>query len=476
LALSPDGQTLATRAAPVLAVCLWNVDTGTPLRQLPENRSGTYALAFSPDGRSLAAGEMKQVRVWDVTTGKARLQLGGDTLVVLGVAFSADGLKVAAASNDGQCRVWDAATSSELQRFRLVPKPKDLANPVPKLSFAKDARTLAWSSWDSSHGFHLSEVATGDTLEPSGSEPYLPGPVAFSPDGEKLVSQCEDGNFCLWEAATGKKVKDLKRPNDYLSSLFFSPDGKSLIAIGRAVHSWDLATGTMLGRLDPGPQNITHGSAFALSPDGLTLAVGEKDGSKKGPSTECNIQLWDLETGRQVRCYEKGHRGSVVALAFSPDGKTLASSGQDTQIRIWDLAKGKEGARFEALMEPAASLTFSATGTTLLSAHSLLENDVDSFRICVWDRTGKQLHQVMGPPGGAKFGALAQGGQALACLDKDRTIHVWEVDTGKEACQLKGHNSEVFFVTFSPDGKKLASGSRDMGILVWDLFRGAQVP
>jgi RNA polymerase sigma factor (sigma-70 family) len=381
MALSPDGKLLAGASwRDGYAVVLWEAATGKEVRRLTGLHGQVTALAFSADGRRLAAGgggvesprvpawewsSGTSIRVWDVASGKEVSPRGGHEEGVLSVAYSPDGKLLATAGRDNTVRLWDAATGRE--RSSLVG--------------------------------HRERVSV----------------VRFSPDGGTLASGGSDGTVRLWDVATGQERRRFEGLKYVAKCLAFSPDGKLLA--GPGLRLWDVATGKLRRQLPVGKEP-PH--CLAFSPDGKVLASG---GGQMvylpAMGADNNIHLWDVATGKELRQL-KGHRLGVTSLAFSPDGRQLASGGRGTTVRIWEVANGRERRRFEVNSDGEV--------------------------------------------------AFAPDGKAVASSTTHRSvITLWDAATGQARRELAGHQAGVFALAFRPDGGALASASQDGTVLVWDL-------
>jgi WD40 repeat protein len=217
---------------------------------------------------------------------------------------------------------------------------------------------------------------------------------------------------------------------------------------------WDVATGHQRAVL----QGHTYWiGSLAFSGDGKTLASGSADQT---------VRLWDLATGQQ-RALLKGHTGIVHSVAFSPDGKTLASAGgfPDNTVRLWDAATGKERAVLKVHTSTVLSLAFSPDGKTLASGGTVQIGAV--FPVSVVGALGSGLGQ--GPLLSAS--TLSPYRPQTVILGE---VRLWDVATGQQRAVLSGHASVVYSVCFSPDGKTLASGSWDKTVRLWDVATGQQ--
>ncbi|RYO79252.1 hypothetical protein DL764_010034 [Monosporascus ibericus] len=199
-------------------------------------------------------------------------------------------------------------------------------------------------------------------------------------------------------------------------------------------------------------------NAVAFSPDGKTLASASDDKT---------VRLWDAATGAQWQTFE-GHSDYVNAVAFSPDGKTLASASRDGTVRLWDAATGAQRQTLEGHSDYVNAVAFSPDGKTLASASG-------DWTMRLWDAaTGAQRQTLEGHNDWVKAVAFSPDGKTLASASNDGTVRLWDAVTGAQRQTLKGHNDWVKAVAFSPDGKTLASTSGDETVRLWDAATGAQ--
>ena len=319
------------------------------------------------------------------------------------------------------------------------------------VALSPDGKALALGQGDVIQ-FH--DLVTGKELRQLKSPSGDTRGIAFSPDGKVLASGHQGNTVLLWDLASGKVLTRLPAKHNRSTLLLFSPDGKTLATgdtLDPLVRLFDVATGAE-------HHQITRPS-FALdvafSPDSATLALGAQDG---------DASLWDVATGKLVRELP-GPNKYVRALAWSPDGKTLATGDlhdekQAVAIRLWDPATGKE--RRQMQMKDAwglpGSLAFTADGQTLVSGGS------DSV-IRLWDpATGLEKSPAAGLPGPVWHLAVSPDGKTLAY--STRGIALWDLAAGREVGTLPGHH---WSFAFSPDGKTLAGGNDVNALNVWDV-------
>jgi WD40 repeat protein/serine/threonine protein kinase len=284
--------------------------------------------------------------------------------------------------------------------------------------------------------------------------------VAISPDGKRIASCSHDGHITIWDALTGQKLLRFQPPRDAARSVAFSPDGHLLATgyRGGAVMVWDAATGQLLWDKSVGEGGVAIQVVF--SPDGQRLACADY-----GLEDRREVVIWDVTTHAPL--FSVRVQG-LTSLAFSPDGKRFATGSTDKTVRVWDAQTGAELLTFRKHTEPVHCVAFSPDGRLVASAggqvHFPIEQDVK-----VWDaKTGDELLNLRGHLGNVARVAFSPDGRRLASASWDETVKLWDVETGKEALTLRGHRDAVRDVAFSPDGLRLVSASWDGTVRVWD--------
>jgi WD40 repeat protein len=473
LAFAPDGKALAYAGNTGIHLC--SPETGKEIRQVGPRQGGTTVLTFSPDGKALAANTIldRRLRLYSVATGEIVREFGDKnaaqaanqpflvafgSVASSGSAFSPDG-KLVATAEGNTVRFWALDTGKE------SPQASGHHGDISALVIAPGGKLVA--SWGDDNTVRLWDTVTGKERH------QLAGPgqtlcAAFAPDARTVALGNANGTVLLHDTASGKELHKLQGHQPGIGAVAFSPDGKTLASRGNTedtVRLYDTATGRELRVIGPPPQKNAGGAGqvfvmmgggaarlgLAFSPDGKLLAsprlnVGNNPALAAGAQT--TLHLWNVSTGKEVQKITLPPQYTLTSFAFSPDGRTLATENTDQTITVWEVASGQERARLRQL--PAAGQPFGG-------------------RIMVGGI--KVGFGGFGMPAAAPTIAFAPDGRTLAARGPGRSVHLWDIATGKEAGELKGHEGGVTALAFAPDGKALASGSSDTTVLIWDAAR-----
>jgi len=462
LVWSPDGKTLASGSEDK-TIIVWDMTTYQPIGTPLTGHTGDInSVAFSPDGKTLASGsDDGTIIVWDVATHQPIDQPLTGTGAIKSVAFSPDGKTLASGSKDGTIILWDMTT------YQPIDTPlTGHTGPIRSVIFSPDGTLLASGSDDGT--VILWDVATHQPIDQpltGHSEPV--SRVVFSPDGTILASGSDDGTIILWDIVTHQPVDTpLTGHRSSINSVAFSPNGKTLISVDlldRAIILWDVPNHRPLFY----PLGRVALTSLALSPDGKILAAGNQ--SAQITLWDHTAHIWDvmprlLFNNLDLPNFGLGHALGIESIAWSPDGKMLATGSLDKTIIVWDMATHQPiGQPLTAHTGPIYSVAFSPDGTILASG----SND---GTIILWDIA---THQPIGTPLNEHQDwvysvTFSPDGKMLASGSLDATIILWDVATHQPiGTALTGHTVDT--IAFSPDGTTLASGSYDGTIILWDV-------
>ena len=497
---APDGKTAASHDGSGFAD-VWDLATGKEIRRFRLRAAGVQALRYTAASRLLALVSSEEgIQLWDVNTGQPVGKVMRTGKEWPAVDLSGDGkLAITAERGESTIRVWDTTTGKELRQIAT-----GHAKRVQTIQLSPDGRLVASTAWTDG-AVRLHDAHTGVLRFAFASEDAPDGKLAFAANGRWIAGVRRQRSVLLWNSVTGKVVRRFQPPREYIDSVAFTGDGKTLISGGDKVRFWEVATGKSVRQFTPPARSGAH---VALAPDGRMLATWG----------DCELVLWDLQAGRQRRV-GSGHQGPVHGVAVSPNGRLAATTCFGDAARLWDLATGRELRQFPGLgNEGTAGVVFSPDGRLLAAADVVktvrlwnMDTGAEVRRLTIdrpldvafsadgkvlltkswnsvvqlWDpATGKELRKMdlaalrSGPGDGHDINvAMSPDGQWLAVVGS--TVELWRLDTGKLWRRLTEPMRDTGGpVAFSPDGRLLAV--RDVSkhndtIQLWEAASGKEI-
>lgn len=432
IAFSPDGRRIVGAGLPSMGVR--DAETGRHVSKLCESSrallGSVLSVAFSPDGERIVSGSVdKSVRVWHAATGRKVLTLRGHNAPVADVAFGAGGLLVASASLDNAVKLWHA--DPQWVRQTVVGHSGN----VDAVAFSPDGRKVASGSWDKT--VKVWDAETGRELMTLAGHGNYVSSVAFSPDGERIVSGSWDNTLKVWDVETGRDVLTLQGHDGPVEAVAFSPDGRRLASgsYDKTVKIWQMEAGRDVLTLQGHDGRV---EAVAFSPDGCRIASGSCDNTVRLWDADSGVEVltlrsrdtvteWDVEGWKQVtrrRVFDVG-----LAVAFSPGGKRIVSAHHKT-VRVWDAKTGQKNLTLTGHARTVSSVAYSPDGKRIASGSC--DNTVR-----LWDAdSGRELLTLQAHDDFVTAVAFSPDGCRLASGSSDETIRIWDARPPHESAEV----------------------------------------
>jgi WD40 repeat protein len=455
---SADGKFIASGSDDKTAR-FWDAKTGKLLRSFSGYQGSVAAVAISPDNQRVAAGgDDKTLKVWNTATGSLERSIAGFSEKIVAVSFSPDGRFIVASSDrelamfstTGGQQIWRSGDEDGIYDVKFSPDGRQVALATYQNIVLRDSNSGAivrkleglaesanpvlfgsaqslisdgrvWRRWD---------LASGRLLSQSSEETNLSAVMAVSADG-KLVATSSYEGIAIWDASSGRQLRKFDKPPEFISALVFAPDGQSLLSGGgKVVRFWSLATGRSVRSVNlTGLYSIV---SMAITPDGRTVAVSLLD----------SIRLLDASSGRLIRSFEKRQGDAYDMLTFANDGRVLVTGGF-------------------------------VTCSPIAGCHG--DSRIQWGALKLWDvGSGRLLRTMDDYRSRVKAVAVSPDSQTIVGVSDDGTIKMWNAASGRLLGLLHGNATTIKSIAFSQDGSRIVGGS-DSEVKVWDFPSAEQL-
>ena len=408
---SPDGEKLASYGYFDAKISLWDADTGEYLMRLELNDEGITsdsarinAIAFSPDSKTLIYSSYDgKIRAWDINKNQEKVIFGGNGDNIYSMSVSPNGQPLASYNSDGTVRILDSVTGTLLQTITGY-----TSGAVRFIMYASHGRALACLSITGD--FQLWDPHTPALIKSFDTGLHRISCAAYSPDNMTFAYGNESRTLVLFDVDTGERNHTITGAHaERITSVAFSPDGGTLASCGydKVIHLWNVDTGDLKWTLVGHEQKVYD---LAFSPSGDILASVSDNGT---------IRVWDVSTGETVKTIAV-FAGGVNKVVFSPSGDMLVSSSRDAPIEFWDVSTGE---RLKSIkpQQTTHAIAFSPDGRRLASSHQ--------GEINLWDiGTGERTKTFTGHTDYVFPIAFSPDGKTLISGSFDRTMIFWEID------------------------------------------------
>jgi WD40 repeat protein len=371
--------------------------------------------------------------------------LKGHTGDITAVAVTPDGRHAVSASRDRTLKVWD------LEAGRNQRTLVGHISAVLAVAVTGDGKHIISGSaegavkvWDLESGCELRSFVghTGAITA-----------IAVLSD-RYFVSSSFDTTVKVWELESGRELRTLSGHKYFVNTVAVTRDGKHIVSgsFDRAVKLWDSESGRELRTFAGHKFEVC---AVAVMPDGKHIVSGSRDDT---------VKLWDVESGRELRTF--GHKSAINALAVTPDGLHAVSASYDGTVRVWDIESGSE-LRTLGHKNEVRAVTVTPDGKYIVSASDQMLKlwNLNCEYECLRARHKGAVYAVIVTP----------DGQHVISASYDRTIKVWDIESGRELRTLGGHDDTVAALAMTPDGQLLISGSWDKTMKIWDWKNGREL-
>jgi WD40 repeat protein/serine/threonine protein kinase/tetratricopeptide (TPR) repeat protein len=461
VAWSPDGKRIASTSADK-TVRTWNGETGDLIQTLEGHKDAVTGVSWRPDSQQFVTASWdNSVRIWNADDGKEVAAFYGHRADgVLCVAWSPDGKRIASGGADKAIKIWDAEKRIEVHTF------KGHADEVVAVAWHPDSKFIASGSKDQ-HVKIWSAERKQEAPTLIGHEDEVRC-VAWNAGGGRLASGAKDAKVRIWDAKEAKELASLEGHAGSVECVAWSPDGTQVISgsVDKTAKLWDIETErdrlTLRGLQGPV-------KCVAWSPDGERFATGcDYENQTVSGKDLAELKIWDVKSGRCLITVP-AHPNGIGCIAWSPDGKRIATCGTtDQPAKSWDAESGKHLSMLGHSKGRLASVAWNDDGKKI--------HAIGRTGTVTWDAdAGKTISESGIADDDANAAAWSPDGRRIVFESKNQPLAIWDSEKGQELATLKGHAAPITAISWSRKADRIATASADKTIRIWGGDRNVSV-
>jgi WD40 repeat protein len=424
---------------------------GILVRTLTGHRAGVADVAVAADKRwGVSASFDCTLRIWDLETGEL-LRTIHQGQQARAVTLLPDGRQAICGSYDHTVKVWNLETGN------VVTTLGGHTGRVIDVALTPDGRFAVSGSSDCT--LRIWDLECNKTLFTLAGHTDEVHAVAVTPDGQCAISASKDRTLRVWDLYTGVSLRTLKGHSLAVNAVVVTPDGQSVISgsSDKSLRVWDLKSGASLATLEGHSASIRD---IAVTSDGRHAISASNDQT---------LKVWDLHT-KMTLCTLKGHTGSVNAVMIMPNERHIVSGSNDGTLKVWDLESGIVLQNGERYLDYSFDISVCESGQQLARS-DLNKGDVKNWTLANQvGRRGLEGHR----DSITAVAILPNSSHALSG-SKDRSLALWDLETGARVHIMKGHKKLITAIAVTPDCRRAISGSGDCTVRMWDLETGTQL-
>lgn len=449
---SPDGKRLASGSADN-TIKIFDIESGKEVQEFTGHQGSISDLSWNPDGKKLAsAAKDKTIKIWDLEKNQEIDSIPGHDNGQMYIKWSPNGEYLATDNTYNSIIIF----TKDIQTVHVLEEHEQI---ITCIVWSPDSKYIATGSFDCS--IKIWDIETGSVIKTLSDHTKGILTIAWNSNGKVLISGAMDKTIKMWDVETGKLLKNLTDHGDDVNYLTWRSDSQYFVSCSAdcTLKIWDANTTQAIISFSE-YDNLKKFYAIDWSPDGTYLA--------SCISREKSIRVWRIGTEREVITLY-GNKGGVNHIAWSKDGKRIASAHDETTVLIWDTETRKVIKSFQGTHYDITSVSWSPDGSKIAS-------DMPTSYAKVWEvSTGNELFNLSGHTDAVTSVAWSPNGNFLATGSADKAIIIWDVNTGNEIKRLSGHEYGVNDVSWNNDGNLIASCSNDQQIIIWNIQSGTRI-